>query len=229
MVCAEFAHTTFDSNSLYLEQLSGQLEFFFRREFRVELLECFGVLVCDKVTFWVVVRTGDSVQEAVVQFLAQEVGGFRVVGVADSLGECGHEAALAVEIDVAHDEQAAGSHLFREFHGMVQENFPVAFPFEIGANADGPEGHHPDFATVIGIDVRPCVHHVPDDFTFDFQDERKFRDEIGIVPVAVKHIMLGAAGTVDVPECFAGEVFDCFKIARLFRADGVIFHCLSPV
>lgn len=26
MVCAKFAHTTFDSNSLYLEQLSGQFD-----------------------------------------------------------------------------------------------------------------------------------------------------------------------------------------------------------
>jgi hypothetical protein len=36
--------------------------------------------------------------------------------------------------------------------------------------------------------------------------------------------MLGASGAVNVPERFAGKVFNDFKIARLFRADGVIFH-----
>ena len=55
MVCAKFAHTTFVSNYFYLEQLSGQFEFFLRRELRVELHECFGVAFCDKVFFGVAV------------------------------------------------------------------------------------------------------------------------------------------------------------------------------
>ena len=49
-----------------------------------------------------------------------------------------------------------------------------------------------------------------------------------VVPVMVEDKMLHAAGTVNVPECFSGEIFDDFKVARLFRADIVFFHCLSP-
>ena len=78
MVCAKFAHTTFDSNSLYLEQLPRQFELFLRREFRVVLLERLGVAHGDKVRFG-------------------------VVGVADSPGARDHEAALAVERDVPFD------------------------------------------------------------------------------------------------------------------------------
>ena len=72
------------------------------------------------------------------------------------------------------------------------------------------------------------VHHVPDDFAVHFQHEREFRHKVGFAPIAVQHVMLGASGTVHVPEGFAGKVFDGLKVARFFRAHGVIFHCLSP-
>ena len=107
---------------------------------------------------------------------------------------------------------------------MVEQNFAVAFALVVGANADWPEGHHADFAPVVGVDVRPRVHHVPDDFAVHFQHEREFRHKVGLAPVAVQHVMLGASGTVHVPKGFAGKVFDGLKVARLFRADGVIFH-----
>ncbi len=74
MVCAKFAHTTFDSNSLYLEQLPRQFELFLRREFRVVLLERLGVAHGDKVRFRIAVAAGDSVEEPFMQFLAEEVG-----------------------------------------------------------------------------------------------------------------------------------------------------------
>ena len=73
MVCAKFAHTTFDSNSLYLEQLPRQFELFLRREFRVVLLKCVGVAHGDKVRFGVAVAAGDSIEESFLQFLAEEV------------------------------------------------------------------------------------------------------------------------------------------------------------
>lgn len=107
---------------------------------------------------------------------------------------------------------------------MVEQCFPVSLALVVGADADGPEGHHADFASVVGVDVRPRVHHVPDDFAVHFQHEREFRHKVGLAPVAVQHVMLGASGTVHVPEGFAGKVFDGLKVARLFRADGVIFH-----
>ena len=39
-----------------------------------------------------------------------------------------------------------------------------------------------------------------DDFIIFFHHEIKFRDKVGVVPVLVEHIMLGASGTIDVPE-----------------------------
>lgn len=81
MVCAKFAHTTFDSNSLYLEQLPRQFELFLRREFRIVLLERLGVAHGDKVRFGVAVAAGDSVEEPFLQFLAEEVGRVAVGGV----------------------------------------------------------------------------------------------------------------------------------------------------
>jgi hypothetical protein len=69
---------------------------------------------------------------------------------------------------------------------------------------------------------------VSDNLSVNFHDEREFRDKVWIVPVMVEDKMLHAAGTVNVPECFSGEIFDDFKVARLFRADIVFFHCLSP-
>ena len=161
-----------------------------------------------------------------MQFLAEEVRrvAVGVVGIANSPGARDLKAALAVERDVPANQQAARAHLGGNSRGMVQQNFAITFALVVGADADGPESHHADFAPVVGVDVRPRVHHVPDDFAVHFQHEREFRHKVGLAPVAVQHVMLGASGTVHVPEGFAGKVFDGLKVARLFRADGVIFH-----
>ena len=90
---------------------------------------------------------------------------------------------------------------------MVEQNFAVAFALVVGANTDGPEGHHADFASVVSGDMRPRVHHVSDDFAVHFQHEREFRHKVGLAPVAVQHVMLGASGSVHVPEGFAGKDF----------------------
>lgn len=195
--------------------MPGQHEFFLRREFRVVLLERFGVAHGDKVRFGVAVAAGDSVEEPFLQFLAEEVRyvAFGVVGVADSLAACDYKAALAVERDVPANQEAARAHLGGNAHGMVEQGFPVSLALIVGADADGPEGHHADFASVVGVDVRPRVHHVPDDFAVHFQHEREFRHKVGLAPVAVQHVMLGASGTVHVPEGFAGKVFDGLKVA----------------
>ena len=209
-----------------LPQLSRQHELFLRREFRIVLLERLGVAHGDKVRFGVAVAAGDSIEESLLQFLTKEIRcvAVGVVGVADSPGTRDYKSALAVERDVPANQEAARAHFGGNSHGMVEQNFAVSFALVIGTDADGPEGHHADFASVIGVDVRPRVHHVPDDFAVHFQHEREFRHKVGLAPVAVQHVMLGASGTVNVPEGFAGKVFDGLKVARLFRADSVIFH-----
>ena len=196
-------------------ELPGQHELFLQREFRVVLLERLGVAHGDKVRFGVAVAAGDSVEESFLQFLAEKVRrvAVGVVGVADSPGARDHKAALAVERDVPANQEAARAHLGGDSHGMVQQSFAVAFALVVRADADGPEGHHADFASVVGVDVRPRVHHVPDDFAVHFQHEREFRHKVGLAPVAVQHVMLGASGTVHVPEGFAGKVFDGLKVA----------------
>ena len=103
-------------------QLSGEHELFLRREAGFVLLEFFGDFSC----FFIVVdvvRARHSVQESLIEFLAQEVRrvAVRVVGVADAFGVSGDESALAVESDVSDDEQAACAHLAGEFHGIVEE------------------------------------------------------------------------------------------------------------
>ena len=152
-----------------------------------------------------------------MQFFAEEVGcvTFGVVGIADSPGARDHKAALAVERDVPTNQQTTCTHFSGELHGMVEQNFAVTFALVVGADADGPEGHHADFAPVIGIDVRPRVHHVPDDFAVHFQHEREFRHKVGLAPVAMQYVMLSTSGAVNVPESFAGKVFNDFKVVRM--------------
>jgi hypothetical protein len=49
-----------------------------------------------------------------------------------------------------------------------------------------------------------------------FHHEVELWDKVGIAPVPVEHIVLGAAGTIDVPESLAGEVLYLTVILRLF-------------
>ena len=45
-------------------------------------------------------------------------------------------------------------------------------------------------------------------FALYFHDQIKLRDKVTTAPEPVQYIVLCAAGTVDVPECLAGQVLD---------------------
>ena len=61
---------------------------------------------------------------------------------------------------------------------------------------------------------------MPDNPPVLLHHEVKLRDEIWVAPELVQHIMFRASGAINVPEGFAGKVFDGAIVGRGFESDG---------
>ena len=64
------------------------------------------------------------------------------------------------------------------------------------------------------------------DAAFVFHHQVELGNEVGVVAVLVEHVVFGAAGTVYVPECFAGEVLYFAVVVGGFQSD---FHGLQLI
>ena len=73
-------------------------------------------------------------------------------------------------------------------------------------------------------------HDLPDELPVPLHHKIQLRHEGGVLPDAVEHIVLPAAGAVDVPERLPGQVFHGPVIVPGFGTDGdlVFRHGVSP-
>ena len=122
-----------------------------------KLFKPLRVFLTDKISHWVFVGAGDTVQKAGRQLADQEIIRFRVVGIADTLCFGRDKAGLAVKQDIAGDGKCSCTHFLRFLHGIVEQLLSVAFPLVCGRNADGAEGHDRHLSSVIVVDFRPHI------------------------------------------------------------------------
>lgn len=134
-----------------------QLPLFLLRKSRFKSFKALRVFLTDKISHWVFVGAGDTVQKAGRQLADQEIIRFRVVGIADTLCFGRDKAGLAVKQDIAGDGKCSCTHFLRFLHGIVEQLLSVAFPLVCGRNADGAEGHDRHLSSVIVVDFRPHI------------------------------------------------------------------------
>lgn len=134
-----------------------QLPLFLLRKSRFKSFKALRVFLTDKISHWVFVGAGDTVQKAGRQLADQEIIRFRVVGIADTLCFGRDKAGLAVKQDIAGDGKCSCTHFLRFLHGIVEQLLSVALPLVCGRNADGAEGHDRHLSSVIAVDFRPHI------------------------------------------------------------------------
>ena len=134
-----------------------QLPLFLLRKSRFKSFKALRVFLTDKISHWVFVGAGDTVQKAGRQLADQKIIRFRVVGIPHALGFGRHKAGLAVKVNIAGDGKCSCTHFLRFLHGIVEQLLSVAFPLVCGRNADGAEGHDRHLSSVIAVDFRPHI------------------------------------------------------------------------
>ena len=139
------------------EQLPRQLPLFLLWKSRFKSFKALRVFLTDKISHWVFVGAGDTVQKAGRQLLDEKIIRFRVVGIADALGFGRHKAGLAVKQDIAGDGKCSCTHFLSFFHGIAEQLLSVAFPLVCGRNADGAEGHDRHLPSIVAVDFRPHI------------------------------------------------------------------------
>ena len=134
-----------------------QLPLFLLRKSRFKSFKALRVFLTDKISHWVFVGAGDTVQKTGRQLLDEKIIRFRVVGIADTLYFGRHKAGLAVKVNIAGDGKCSCTHFLGFFHGIVQQLLSVALPLVCGRNADGAEGHDRHLSSVIAVNFRPHI------------------------------------------------------------------------
>ena len=126
---------------------------------------------------------------------------------------------MAVEVDVALHAQQAEAHRLGFPKGMVQQLQPVALALVVGMYADGPESPRGEHRPVIQHNLSFGKHHMPDYPAVFLHHQVQLRDKVGIAAVAVQHIVLGASGTIDVPESLARQVLHLAVVVGLLQSN----------
>ena len=134
-----------------------QLPLFLLWKSRFKSFKALRVFLTDKISHWVLVGAGDTVQKAGHQLADQKIIRFRVVGIPHALGFGRNKAVLAVKQDIAGDGKCSCTHFLGFFHGIVEQFLSVALPLVCGRNADGAEGHDRHLSSVIAVDFRPHI------------------------------------------------------------------------
>ena len=134
-----------------------QLPLFLLWKSRFKSFKALRVFLTDKISHWVFVGAGDTVQKAGRQLADQKIIRFRVVGIADTLCFGRHKAGLAVKVNIAGDGKCSCTHFLRFFHGIVEQFLSVALPLVCGRNADGAEGHDRHLPSIVAVNFRPHI------------------------------------------------------------------------
>lgn len=134
-----------------------QLPLFFLWKSRFKSFKALRGFLTDKISHWVFVGAGDTVQKAGRQLADQEIIRFRVVGIADTLCFGRDKAGLAVKQDVSGDSKCSCTHFLGFFHGIVEQLLSVALPLVCGRDSDWTEGHDRHLSSVIAVDFRPHI------------------------------------------------------------------------
>ena len=114
---------------------------------------------------------------------------------------------MFVEIYVPFHKDGSEAHLLCLAEGIFQQGQPIALALVVRGDADGAEGQYRDDSAVIGENLRLGEHHVAHKDSVGLHHEIQLGDKVGIAAVAVKYIVLGATGPIDIPEGFSGKVF----------------------
>ena len=117
------------------------------------------------------------------------------------------KTAMAIELDVSFKQHRAKAHGRRLIQAEVQQLFSITLPFQFRRDADGAHGQHGDGPPIVALDHRLHEHVLSDQLSVLLHYEVQLRDEGGVVPQHMHHIVLAAAGSVYVPEGFPDQVF----------------------
>lgn len=134
-----------------------QLPLFLLWKSRFKSFKALRVFLTDKISHWIFVGAGDTVQKAGRQLLDEKIIRFRVVGIPHALGFGRNKAGLAVKQDVSGDSKCSCTHFLGFFHGIVEQLLSVALPLVCGRDSDWTEGHDRHLSSVIAVDFRPHI------------------------------------------------------------------------
>ena len=95
----------------------------------------------------------------------------------------------------------------------------IALPLVGRGDADGAERHDRHAPSVVADDLRADVDDLSDHLAVQHHDKVQLRHEGRVVPVAVQHIVLHAAGAIDVPKGLAGQGFGVSIVVLCFRTN----------
>jgi len=137
--------------------LPRQFPLFLLWESRFKSFKALRVFLTGKISHWVFVGAGDTVQKAGRQLLDEKIIRFRVVGIADTLCFGRDKAGLAVKQDIAGDGKCSCTHFLRFLHGIVEQLLSVALPLVCRRNADGAEGHDRHLPSIVAVNFRPHI------------------------------------------------------------------------
>ena len=123
---------------------------------------------------------------------------------------------MTIETDLSFHTKQTDTLLTCFFKRIAEEFQSIAFTLIVGMDADGPKSPGLNLLALIRQQPGFGIHHMPDDFTVFFHHEVKFRNKIGMIAVAVQYKMFGAAGTIDIPKGFTGQVLHLSVVLRGF-------------
>ena len=118
------------------------------------------------------------------------------------------KAALAVEADIALEQNSAVAESCRFLQGVIEQRLTIPLALELRCNTNRPHRQNRDHPAVIRFDDRLHEHILPDQPAILLHDEIQFPDESRIISKHMDHVMLTASRTVHVPERFPDEIFN---------------------
>ena len=129
------------------------------------------------------------------------------------------ESGMSVKTDIPFHAEKTDTPLTRLFERIVQQFQPITLAFEIGMDADWAESPGGNAAAILQQQLRLRKHDVSDDASILFHYKIQFWNKVGVVSESVEHKMLRASRTINVPERFAGEVFNIAVVLWLLQSD----------
>lgn len=202
---------------------------FFGRKELVELLDCRGIVAAG-VGIALAVEPFSAVEYAFFQFFHEQSGRKNAVIEANAVLLAAFVAACDVVIGISEVYNDVVAQIESELKSMFQECLTAAFALKFGQYAYRTHREYGLFAALFVDEFAFAVHNAADYSAVKFGDVVEFGDKVLVAAHHMDKVMLRAARNTEVPESFAGEIFDFAVIVWVFSADDIVIfiHYFFP-
>lgn len=199
------------------------------REERVEISDSFFVIT-ELLHIAGTVEPFPSVKSTVLQHFYKKRSREDVSLKADVVFTAAFIASCNVVIGITEVDNSIVSHIGSYTEGVLQQSFSVTFSLIFGEYADRSHSDDLFFTAVFISELSLAVHNAADDPSADFDNIVEFGDKVLMLSHDMYEVVLVAAGLVEVPESFTGDIFNFAVVFFCFPADDIviIFHYFLP-